>query len=248
MPLKEKQLRQADLIFIYEKIFGIVLKTYELDLDITFWKEANELVISKIIKKIENKSLSSINNNEKIAIEVLEKIYKFKNPRTEGYNLAIVPNQNGKLKEYSDLSEEQNISESFKKMLNKYFNYDLNDFLKHKDITLKFEKKLAVNENIIDIIVQGINYERSEDLKFEKAKALIQFYPNIKNNNRIKEFGECFKILSGDNYKMEQIETNYSTLWDECIPILTEHILKLLDEDNNIKNLCKRTKISEEEN
>ena len=247
LPLKEEQLKQKEIIFIYENVFNQKLNTYELDLDPKFWETANEAIISKVIKKIEKKSLQNINKDEKISIKILEKLYKFKNPRTEGEDLLIVPNQNGKLKLYSDLSEEENISENFKKMLKEYFNYDINEILKHRDISLKFEKKLTVNEKIIDIIMKGLKKEIDNENKLKMAKALIKFYPNIKENNRIKEFGECFKILSGENYEMEQIETNYPTLWEKCIPLLTKYLLKLIDQDNNIENLCKRTKISEEE-
>ena len=248
LPPKEKQSKQKEIIFIYEKVFGMELKTYELDLDLSFWEEANNAIILKAIKKIERRSLEEITSDEKTSIEVLEKIYKFINPRTpEGEFYEIVPNQNGKLKLYSDLAEEENISENFKEMMIDYFDYNLNDILKHKDITLKFEKKLTINEKIINIIEKGIKKERDEELKLNKAFALIRFYPNIKDNNHIKKFGQCFMILLGENYQMEQIETNYPTLWNICIPILTEHALQLLDEDKNIENLCKRINISEDE-
>ena len=45
---------------------------------------------------------------------------------------------------------------------------------------------------------------------------------------------------------MEKIETNHATLWEKCIPILTNYILKLLNKDKNIENLCKRTNIKED--
>lgn len=248
LPPKEKQSKQKEIIFIYEKVFDKELKTYELDLDLSFWEEANNAIIIKTIKKIERRSLEEITSDEKTSIEVLEKIYKFINPRTlEGEFYEIVPNQNGKLKLYSDLAEEENISENFKEMMINYFDYDLNDILKHKDITLKFEKKLTINEKIINIIEKGIKNERDEELKLNKAVALIKFYPNIKDNNHIKKFGQCFMILLGEKYQMEQIETNYPTLWNICIPILAEYVLQLLDEDKNIENLCKRINVSEDE-
>ena len=114
--------------------------------------------------------MSYINADEKIAIGVLEKIYKFKNPRTEGEDFAIVPNQNGELKLYSDLAEEKNISENFKNMLKKYFDCDLNKYLKHKNIALKFEKKLTINDKIIDTISHGIKYESDYESKFNNIK------------------------------------------------------------------------------
>ena len=132
LPKKEKQSKQKDIIFLYENVFQKKIKTFELDLEPSFWDITNEEIISKVIKKIEKKSLSYINADEKIAIGVLEKIYKYKNPRTEGEDFAIVPNQNGDLKLYSDLAEEKNISENFKKMLKKFFDCDLNKILKHK--------------------------------------------------------------------------------------------------------------------
>jgi hypothetical protein len=46
---------------------------------------------------------------------------------------------------------------------------------------------------------------------------------------------------------MEQIETSYPTLWEKCLPILTENILKKLHVDKNINNLCKRTNIPEDD-
>ena len=247
LPPKEKQSKQKEILFIYEKVFGKELKTYELDLDLSFWEEANSAIILKAIKKIERRSLEEITSDEKTSIEILEKINKL-NPRTlEGEFYEIVPNQNGKLKLYSDLAEEENISENFKEMMIDYFDYNLNDILKHKDITLKFEKKLTINEKIINIIEKGIKNEIDEELKLNKAIALIKFYPKINNKNHIKIFGKCFMVLSGEKYQMEQIETNYPTLWNICIPILTKYILQLLDEDKNIENLCKRINVSEDE-
>jgi len=115
LPPKEKQLKQKEIIFIYEKVFNKELKTYELDLDLSFWEEANKAIILKAIKKIERRSLEEITSDENTSIEVLEMIYKFINPRTpEGEYYEIVPNQNGKLKLYSELAEEENISENFK--------------------------------------------------------------------------------------------------------------------------------------
>ena len=132
-------------------------------------------------------------------------------------------------------------------MLKKVFKYNINDILKHKDITLKFEKKLTINDKIVDIIVKGFKKNENHELILKRSKALIKFYPNLDDNNHVKKFGKCFKILSGENYQMEQIETNHSTLWEKCIPILTENILQLLDKDENISNLCKRINMSGDE-
>jgi surface protein len=65
-------------------------------------KVSNSMIL-KAIKKIKRKSLGEITSDEKTSIEVLKKIYKFINPRTP------------ELKLYSDLAEEENISENFKK-------------------------------------------------------------------------------------------------------------------------------------
>jgi hypothetical protein len=166
----------------------------------------------------------------------MENIWQLFLTRTENLNYSQI------------YQKELNISENFKNMLKDYFGYNLNDILKHKDISLKFEKQLTINEAIIDIIVNGIKNEYSSYARLNKAKALIKFYPNIPDeNNKIKKFGECFQILSGENYNMEQIETNYPTLWEKCLPILTECILKKLHEDKNIINLCKRVNIPEDD-
>ena len=260
----EKQ-KQKDLIYIYEGLIQgyekILIK--EIDLDSSFWIKTNNYCLNKfkdcfntsqniIInysyypKKIE---LKNIAEKEKIALNILETLYKYIQPELqENKNIKFIPNQYGKLLSYSQLSEEKDLNEDFKNMLKNYFDYDISYYLKHKNLKYTIEKKLTINEDIINIIDKSFNSEIHEGKTLkEKSKELIKFYPKIKcEENYVLKFIECYKSLTGEKFNEQEINTNNINIWDKAIKILLNDILNIIESDKELKVTSERIKFDED--
>ena len=132
-------------------------------------------------------------------------------------------------------------------MLKKHFNYDISNFIINKKLKIKALKKFSINENIIKIIKNSFMEKNEKNKKYseefinefnvKKAKELIKFYPkNEKENeeNIVKKFVKCYKVLSGENINEEEIDTINISLWEKIIEILCIELLKIIDKDQKI--------------
>ena len=249
---KENNEKQKDMKNIYQNLF---LKEEELNekkinLDPSFWDKTNEIVLEDIKTFFEeNKSLKDINVNEEKAIEILEIIYKYIQPQIYG-ELKIVPNQNGTFSSYNDLNNEKDLNGKFKEMLKSYFQYDISEFLIHKKLKLTTPKLLTINEDIIKTIKNSFSDQFGNKEDIQKAKILIKFYPKNENENEdniVKQFIQCYKIISGEEINEEEINTMNISLWEKPIKILLIELLKTIDNDRSINNTSKRTGLNEED-
>ena len=241
---KENNEKQKDMKNIYQNLF---LKEEELNekkinLDPSFWDKTNEIVLEDIKTFFEeNKSLKDINVNEEKAIEILEIIYKYIQPQIYG-ELKIVPNQNGTFSSYNDLNNEKDLNGKFKEMLKSYFQYDISEFLIHKKLKLTTPKLLTINEDIIKTIKNSFSDQFGNKEDIQKAKILIKFYPKNENENEdniVKQFIQCYKIISGEEINEEEINTMNISLWEKPIKILLIELLKTIDNDRSIIILLK---------
>ena len=81
----------------------------------------------------------------------------------------------------------------------------------------------------------------------KKAKELIHFYPrNEGDENLVKKFIECYKVISGNNFKEEEINTTNNTLWEKAIKILLIDLLKMIKADGSLSKTLKRLNMEEE--
>ena len=264
IPKVDKKQKQKDIKFLYESLCCKNKKKWEeheIDLEPSFWTQANEYALKKFIRFFkENKSLKDINSNEEKALSILETLYKYIRPELpENSFLRIVPNQYGDLFKYSELSEEKDLNQNFKRMLNDIFDYDISLYLKHKNLKLILPRELSINNEIIQIIEDGFNEEkprkfknigekssklRKIDLQI-KAKEFIKFYPNKKENNYVLTFIDCYKALVGENFKEEEINTKMEILWNKAIKILLFEVLELINIDKDITQTSKRINLDE---
>ena len=185
----------------------------------------------------------------------MELFYKYKPPEINT-ELKIVPNQNGKFCKYNELYNEKEIIPKFKDMLKYYFSYDICNCLIHKKLNLNIFKELSINENIIKKIKNSFykkldenNYDEEYSKHINKAKQLIHFYPKNEEENKdnlVKQFIQCYKIISGEKIEEEEINTINISLWEKAIKILIIDLLKKIDKDKNLFRTLKRLKIKEE--
>ena len=227
-----------------------------IKLEPSFWDKINEKAIEKCLEFFnKNHYLSNINENEEKALKILELFYKYKPPEINT-ELKIVPNQNGKFCKYNELYNEKEIIPKFKDMLKYYFSYDICNCLIHKKLNLNIFKELSINENIIKKIKNSFykkldenNYDEEYSRHINKAKQLIHFYPKNEEENKdnlVKQFIQCYKIISGEKIEEEEINTINISLWEKAIKILIIDLLKKIDKDKNLFRTLKRLKINEE--
>ena len=186
----------------------------------------------------------------------MEILYKYKQPELN-YELNIVPNQKGKLCKYKDLYNDNEINPKFKLMLKKYFHSDLSNILVHKKLKFNNIKELSINPDIIKNIKRGF-YEKLDEKDYkiqyenylEKAKQLLHFYPKNEDDNKkdnlIKQFINCYKVISGEEIEDEEINTIDTSIWDKAIKILLIDLLQKINEDRNIFTTLTRLKINKE--
>ena len=260
-PKNDNNKKQKDIKFLYENLCykdKKPWKEYEIDLEPSFWEKANEYALKKCIKLLkEQKSLKDIDSNEEKALLILETLYKYIRPELpENSYLKIIPNQYGKLFKYSELNEEKELNQNFKRMLKDIFNYDISFYLKHKKLKLKLPRELSINNEIILIIEEGFREEKPKKFGnwkdnqniglLKKAKELIKFYPNKKENNYVFSFIECYKALAEEDFEEEEINTSMEMLWDKAIKILLNELLEIIDIDKNISETSSRIKLDED--
>ena len=260
IPKGEGNLKQKHIKFIYESLFcEEKLEEKEIELDCSFWDKANEYVLKKCISFFkENKTLTlkDIHKNEEKALSILEILYLYIPPQLEeNSKLKFIPNQYGTLLKYTELNEEKDLNQTFKNMLKYLFKYDISVILKHKKLELKLIKELSINNDIIEIISKGFQEKEftnkyDEELQrtqlIEKATEFIKFYPKNKENNYVLKFIDCYKALTKEHFKEEEINTNLIYLWNKAIEILLIKILKKIKEDKNIKGTSTRIGIDED--
>ena len=94
-----------------------------------------------------------------------------------------------------------------------------------------------------------IYYEQySKHIK--KAKELIHFYPKNEGkeeDNLVKKFIKCYKLISKETFEEEEINTFNSNLWDKAIKILLIDILRLINKDKNFSETFKRLNMIEKD-
>ena len=247
IPKKDDNNRQKDLKYIYENLFlSNKLEEIEIDLEPSFWETTNKYVLKKFMKYFERKKeLKDINENEEIALNILERLYKYMPPELrENSNLKFVPNQYGILLGYNDLNEEKELNQNFKNMLKNLFDYDISYYLKHNKLNYKINKSLSINEEIVQKINDGFK-ECCSRLK-EKARQFIRFYPQKGDDNYVLKFIDCYKSLAGENFEEEEISTKNINIWDRCINILLNDLLDIISKDENLINTSERIGLDED--
>ena len=252
---KEKNEKQKEIKFIYENIFlkGKALKEKIINIENSFWEETNKITLKKILVFFnKDRKLKDICEDEEKAIKILEIIYKYLNPQTDEYeNIKLVPNQNGNLCVYNELYIEDKIgiNKNFKSVLKNYFDYDICNNLIHKKIKLNSQKILKIGEEIDRKISHSFSNTSEQEKNLEKAKILLKFYPNKEKDgkNIIKEFIDCYKILSGEKIEGEELETECISIWRKSIQILLIEIIKIIHEDKNIQKTSERIGLNEEQ-
>ena len=242
---KENNEKQKDIKCIYQNLFlkGKELNEKAIDLGQSFLEKINEKALEKFISFFANhKKLKDINENEEEAFHILELLYKYIKPQVED-ELNIVPNQNGIFCSYKYLYNEKEFNKNFKETLKNYFHYDISDILIHKKLRLKASKDLAINEDIIKKIKNSFSDNFGNIENIIKAKKLMSFYPkdeSEKGKNTVKQFIQCYKIISGEEIKEEEIDTTNISLWEKPIKILLNEILAMLDKDCSINKTAER--------
>ena len=164
-----------------------------IDLDPSFWDKINEKALEKCCEffKIKN-NIKYINPNEEKSIEILEVFYKYIEPQLDkNKELKIVPNQNGYFQKYSDLYNENDISQNFRKMLKETFLYDVSDLLVHQKLkSISVHKNLNINDNIIPKIkssfYKNLNEEENEN-KLEKKEEKEEEEEDDEDESKKKE-------------------------------------------------------------
>ena len=252
----EKQ-KQKDLIYIYEKILNKKQKinVKEIELEPSFWNTTNEYCLRKFKEFFYNNKINKklhlldIDDNEEEALRILETLYKYIPPELQiNGSLKLIPNQYGLLLPYNDISEEKNLNQNFKEMLKKYFNYDISFYLKHKNLKYSINKKLTINEEIIEIINDGFisRFLNTNELKII-SNELIKFYPtNKEEDNYVLKFISCYKSLTNKDFREEEINTNNINLWDKAIKALLTDILDLIHSDKTLKKTVERVHLDED--
>ena len=163
----------------------LLLKKIVINLPL-LWGIANSLVVNKYLKKIEKQQLKLLNNDENVALKILEIFYEFKNPELGKYSdLQIVPNYYGELKAYKELREENNLSENFIEMMKKYFNHDIRKYLKHDKIKISLKQKFEFNKELCELINNNLLgfsklLEPKSSLNFIHLKPFVLLYIVIK--------------------------------------------------------------------
>ena len=236
------------------------LKIKNVDLEPSFFDKVNKIALDKCIDSLHKKKrLSSIDENEDEALNILDILYKYKQPQV--YNeLKIVPNQNGNFCKYNELYDENEFNPNFRQILKEDFEYDISNFLIHKKSNLKIIKNFIINEEIIKKVKNSFMEKYKEENKkysdehinncnVKKAKALIRFYPKNEEENKdniVKKFIKCYKVISGEKINEEEIDTINISLWEKTIKILCVELLKIIHDDHEISKSISRININEE--
>ena len=243
----ENKKKQKEIKTIYETLCnnGEKMDDIEINLESSFWDTTNKYALKKIensFKKIRN--LKNISPNEETSLQILETLYKYIPPELkDNKKIEFIPNQYGDLLSYNDLSQEKDLNQNFKKMLKELFEYDIAKYLKHEKLKYNISKTLSIDDNIIQKINDG--FKNYKGIKI-KSKALIKFYPKIKENNYVYQFIDCYKALSKENFVEEEINTTNISIWEKAIKELLYELLKIINNDGNIQKTLIRIGLDEE--
>ena len=127
-------------------------------------------------------------------------------------------------------------------MLKDLFEYDISKYLKHEKLNYSIEKKLSIDDNIIQKINDGFSNHKQIKIK---SKELIKFYPKNKEDNYVSQFIDCYKALAKEDFVEEEINTNCINLWDKAIIKLLYELLDIINKDKNINETLKRIGLDE---
>ena len=227
---------------------------------IKLWDKIDEMVMKKIIEKIEKCGCLS-------EVYTIEFINKFLKCYSESIIIlsghSIIPNENGKFCKIGELYVDDNIPEIFKKCLKKCFSFDINEELINKQIT-NIKPKISRNiYNYKSIINKYLRTEQRNnnskviplEKKKEAAEYLIRIIPkkdenNSDNNlyNKQTKLFEIYKFFTGNNCESYEIEqnNNYEDIWESSNTFIYLIIREIIEKEDNIDSLAIKLKKNKE--
>ena len=246
---------QRNLFLIYKFFTQNDVNYFEININEpnynNIWLYSNKYIydiIREIIEKHDNidSLYSSLKESKESIIEKLKEFIKFASTG------KIVPNQNNKLCELSNLLNEKDWDKDSEKLKEIALNldYDVREELIHKKMGAPCTKDMDYKEicRIIDELMNKKFKEPSnhQNEKFKKAaKNLLDYFDDIGKKEADKYFHWTFSIKEKIAYNViydENTRRNFSEL-DKALGIKT---LSLLSNNTKMQNIVKQFFVNEE--
>ena len=246
----KNNLKRENLFYLSKLLFKkeIGEKHVVENFDEEIWRISDEYILEKLVSNCEKWQKIS---NVSIPLEDFNKLLNFLYENNEKIfdERKLLPSIKGEFYYLKNLSSEDNINEDIKNGAKKYLDLKFDDQILNHNIKINNLniKKYGIND-ILDEINQFLNSRDSYKNKVNISKILIDFLPDLRENDendqiikRHKDIRYIYSKMNHISLKEQIIKTKINSVWTN----VDKYIMIDLQEDLNRKKEIDKEKIDE---